>query len=147
MTDTPPDPRPDAGLTDLAANRQMPDHARLTITLGELRATLDARPSGDEALRAAAHEYLFAAELWMRGVPLTDGESRDLWKRVKNADADLRAALAAPVSPSPKIDIEETLFVAIPEHIWQGDRNTITQRRRELAHRLAEALERESSND
>ena len=37
--------------------------------------------------------------------------------------------------------IEDILFDNIPEHIWLGDRNTITQRRRDLAKRLHEALD------
>ena len=70
--------------------------------------TLPVRPSGDEALRAAAQRFLAARDALLGYYGGSDEEYQDqLDREDSEAIAALRAALAAPVSPSP--DTKETL--------------------------------------
>lgn len=126
MTDTPRDPLTDdvpvvayteddlsywrkrvarTGPVDVPADTPWPD-ADVLLIIGRFLATLDARPSGDEALPsitelAGALYETDPPESWMRTGTDEYRKRADAMREFIRED---RAALAAPVSPSPDVE-------------------------------------------
>jgi len=113
MTDTPPDPLA-ALLAELWQFGPEPDAVTIDMArrLRERGVTLDARPSGDEALRAAAQEAL--DELIV--------EDEDYPEYAQRAVDILEAALAAPVSPPERVPPSDH-----PQARWSDPDNPVVE--------------------